>query len=113
MAEVFNDFEIEQGADWSQELNFTNPDGTPMILTGYGFEFVLAPCYESAASVITLTVGSGITVTPLTGIVVLAMTKAQTLLIEAGKYKYELNSILAGVTDRVLKGTLPVSPDLP
>lgn len=113
MAEVFDGFAIEQGTDWLQELEFCNPDGTPMNLTGYEFEFILAPCYESAAAIITLTVGSGITVTPLTGKVALSMTDTQTLAIPPDNYKYQLNYTLVGFTDRIIKGVLPVYPNLP
>jgi hypothetical protein len=89
-------FTTAAGSQWQQTFTLTNPDGTPINLTGLTWEFVIRPTVQDAAvpplvSVTTTPTSQGsITVTPLTGIVTVTLTPAATTLLGKGQRPHAL-----------------------
>lgn len=72
-----------------------NPDGTVMDLTGYGAQFVVREKLSDASPVLSLSSGSGITITALTGKIAVEITKTQTAALD-GEYFYTLSAVEPG-----------------
>jgi hypothetical protein len=85
------------GSVWAETYNLTQPDGTPIDLTGLTFTFSIRPNLKSqttSALVQVTSAGSNaqgsITVTPLAGTVAVSLTPAATLLLGDNQYAYTL-----------------------
>lgn len=104
---------IDQGADWYINFTYENPDGTPIILTGYTAELQVRTSPMAKTAVLTLsTANGGIVITPNQGLIECHATNAQTEVIPYGKYSYdiEITSPLNVVT-RLVQGTIQLSPE--
>jgi hypothetical protein len=98
---------IDQARDFYLTAVYQDASGAPINLTGYTATFALASNYNGA-TVITLTVGSGITITPSTGTINLHATYSQTAISE-GTYVGELMITSGGgVETSLLKGNIVV-----
>ena len=99
---------IDQGRNWTLNVTWNNPDGSPVNLTGYTASFGLSQSY-SATLDLTLTSGSGITLGGSAGTIAIAATSTQTN-ITATNYTAELVLISgAGVKTSLLKGFITVT----
>lgn len=85
------------GSVWAETYTLTNPDGTPIDLTGLVFEFVIRPNTSDTTSPALVQVTSsssnaqgGIAVTPLAGTVAVTLTPAATALLKQGARPYTL-----------------------
>jgi hypothetical protein len=107
---------IDQGADWYFNVTYQNPNGTPINLTGYTAACQLRSLPNSPSAVLTLTTqNGGITITPLTGVVALRATAAQTMAIDEGNYVYDLeiySSANPSVVTRLVQGQITVSAEV-
>ena len=100
---------IDQARDFYLTTVYQDSTGTPINLTGYTATFALANSYNGAI-VLTLTVGSGITITPSTGTINVHATATQTSITD-GSYVAELViTSSANVKTSLLKGTIVVKP---
>lgn len=72
-----------------------NPDGTVMDLTGYGAQFVVRQKLSDATDALSLSSGSGITITALSGKIDIEINKTQTEALE-GDYFYTLSAVEPG-----------------
>jgi len=105
--------EIDQGADWFFNVTYENPAGTPVNLTSYTAALQLRSLPESTTAVLSLTTGSGITITGATGLVAVRATAAQTGAIIAGDYYYDLEiTSPQGVVTRLVQGQALVNPQV-
>lgn len=115
MAVVYN-VEIDQGADWFLNVNYDNPDGTPVNLTGYSARMQLRSLPSDTTAVLTLTTvgGAGITITALTGLVALHATADQTRVIDEGTYYYdlEITDDFTDIVTRLIQGQAVVSAEV-
>lgn len=112
MAVVYN-VEIDQGADWYLDVQYDNPDGTPVILTSYTAALQLRSLPSDPTAVLSLTTGSGITITALTGLVAIHATATQTRAIDDGVYYYDLEiTSPLGIVTRLVQGQAVVSPEV-
>jgi hypothetical protein len=90
MAVVYN-VEINQGADWFLNVNYDNPNGTPVNITNYTAALQLRSLPSSPTAVLTLTTANGgIAITGATGLVAIHATNTQTGNIDEGIYVYDL-----------------------
>ena len=108
MASVYNGV-IDQGADWYINFTYQQPNGTPVNLTGFTAAMQLRTSPLARTTVLSLSTGSGITITPLTGLIAVHATATQTANIAPGKYSYDLELNNSGVITRLVQGTLEVS----
>lgn len=72
-----------------------NPDGTIMDLTGYGAQFVVRQKLSDVTPALSLSSGSGITITAASGKIAVEITKTQTAALD-GEYFYTLSAIEPG-----------------
>ena len=105
--------EIDQGADWFFNVTYENPAGTPVNITSYTAALQLRSLPESTTAVLSLTTGSGITITGSTGLVAVHATATQTGAIIAGDYYYDLEiTSPQGVVTRLVQGQAIVNPQV-
>jgi len=97
---------IDQARDWYLTVTYQDSTGTAINLTGYTATFTMT----SGATTLTLTSGSGITITPATGVIAIHATASQTS-IDAGQYRAELIITSgSGIITSLLKGQLSITP---
>lgn len=120
--DLSGDFAIDRGTTWAMELDFaTTADGlTPgpaWDLTGATARVEFRPGYVNdagkvvtlGAPVKTLTVGAGLAITPLTGVIVATLTPAETRAFVAGaRLVYDLRIYTGAAEDRPIFGTVTV-----
>jgi LEA14-like dessication related protein len=101
---------IDQGADWYLNFNYQNPNGTPVNITGYTAALQLRTSPLAKTTALSLTTGSGITITGSTGLIAVHATATQTGAITNGMYVYDLEITSGqGVITRLIQGTINVS----
>ncbi len=104
---------IDQGANWDLNVEYDNPNGTPVNLTSYTAALQIRSLPESATAVLSLSTGSGITITGATGLVAISATATQTRAIDEGTYYYDLEiTSPAGVVTRLVQGQAVVTPEV-
>ena len=116
MAVVYN-VEIDQGADWFLNVNYDNPNGTPVNITSYTAALQLRSLPSSATAVLTLTTANGgITITGASGLVAIHATATQTREIDEGVYYYDLEitspATPTAVVTRLVQGQAVVSAEV-
>lgn len=112
MANLYN-VTIDQGSDWYLTVTYKNPNGTPINLTGYTAALQLRSLPESPSAVLSLSTGSGITITGATGVVDIHATATQTRAIDEGTYYYDLEiTSPATIVTRLIQGQAVVSPEV-
>lgn len=107
---------IDQGADWFLNVNYDNPNGTPVNLAGYSSALQMRSYPDAPTAVLSLTsaAGGGITITAITGLVAIRATAAQTRAIDEGTYYYdlEITDTFTGVVTRLIQGQAVVSAEV-
>lgn len=113
MAVAYN-IVIDQGADYFLNVTYDNPDGTPVNITNYTAEMQIRVNANSPTAVLTLTTGSGITITGSSGLIAIRATAAQTRAIDEGPYVYdlEITAPSTGVVTRIIQGQALVSAEV-
>jgi hypothetical protein len=105
--------EIDQGADWFFNVTYEQPAGTPVNITSYTAALQLRSLPESTTAVLSLTTGSGITITGASGLVAVHATALQTGAIVAGDYYYDLEiTSQNGIVTRLVQGQALVNPQV-
>tara|TARA_R110002126_G_scaffold231858_3_gene376444 strand:+ start:1017 stop:1361 length:345 start_codon:yes stop_codon:yes gene_type:complete len=104
---------IDQGATWYLNVEYDNPNGTPVNITSYTAALQIRSLPESATAVLSLATGSGITITGATGLIAITATATQTRAIDEGTYYYDLEiTSPAGVVTRLVQGQAVVTPEV-
>ncbi len=107
---------IDQGANWFLNINYDNPDGTPINLAGYSAALQMRSLPETPTAVLSLSssAGGGITITAATGLVAITATATQTRAIDEGTYYYdcEITDTFTGVVTRLVQGQAVVTPEV-
>ena len=112
MAVQYN-VEIDQGADWFLNVTYEQPAGTPVNITDYTSALQLRSLPTDPTAVLSLSTGSGITITGATGLVAVHATAAQTTAIDEGVYYYDLEiTSQAGIVTRLVQGQANVSAEV-
>lgn len=111
MAEIYN-YSIDQGADWFLTIQYKDSTGAAINLTGYtaAMQFRLI---ASDTTSLNLTSSSGITITGATGTLAIRITAAQSAVLIAAQYSYELEiTSSGGVVTRLIQGLATVDGQL-
>jgi hypothetical protein len=107
---------IDQGANWFLNINYDNPNGTPINLAGYSAALQIRSLPETPTAVLSLSTsaGGGITITAATGLVAITATATQTRAIDEGTYYYdcEITDTFTGVVTRLVQGQAVVTPEV-
>lgn len=104
--------EIIQGVNYSTTAVVRDASGNKVNVTGASATWKLAAAVEDAA-VLSLSVGSGITITtPAQGLITIAVTAAQADALTPGQYVHECKLTVGGVTYRPLWGDAEVINDV-
>lgn len=112
MAVQYN-VEIDQGADWFLNVTYEQPAGTPVNITGYTSALQLRSLPTDATAVLSLSTGSGITITGASGLVAVHATATQTRAIDEGVYYYDLEiTSQANIVTRLIQGQAYVSAEV-
>ncbi len=111
---VTHNVDVDQGADWTLNLTYENPAGTPVVLTGYTAALQFRTASGAASAALTLTSpSSGITITAATGKLAVTATATQTRALAAGAYRYDLEiTSSGGVVTRLVQGQALVSGEV-
>jgi hypothetical protein len=108
MAAISN-LSIDQGATFSVTIGVTDTTGSPRDLTGYPGRAQLRRSYYTNSNT-----AFSVTINPIDGEVVLALTAANTTLLKSGRYVYDLelvnNSTLE--VERIVEGIITVYPEV-
>lgn len=111
MAQSYN-YTIDQGADWFLSVQYKDSAGTPIDLAGYTAAMQFRPV-SSNTTALNLTSSSGITITPATGTLAIRITAAQSAVLEANQFDYELEITSgSGVVTRLIQGLVAVDGQL-
>jgi hypothetical protein len=112
MAVAYNTI-IDQGADWYLTVTYENPNGTPINITSYTSALQIRSLPSDPTTVLSLSTGSGITITGATGTVEVHATATQTRAIDEGTYYYDLEiTAPTGVVTRLVQGQVVVSAEV-
>ena len=104
---VYSDLSIDQGTDFTAEVQIDDTDGTTANLTGYTVAGQIRKSYDST----TYTAFSASVSNATGGTVSIALTAAQTNALASGRYVYDVEiTSSGGVVTRVLEGQVEVTP---
>lgn len=107
---AYLDLPIEQGATFTLDLSVTDDAGDPIDLTGYTGRMSIKRDNDETAALLELTTANArLSITPLTGLVTLVLTAAETaaLTFTRGVYDLELVSAIGTVT-RLCEGAVTI-----
>jgi hypothetical protein len=111
MAESYN-YIIDQGADSFLSVQYKDSAGVPINLAGYTASMQFRPV-SSNTTALNLTSSSGITITTATGTLAIHVTAAQSAVLAATQYDYELEiTSSAGIVTRLVQGLVTVDGQL-
>ena len=103
---VYANLTVDQGTDFSSNVDVTDADGDAISLVGYTVKGQIRKHYNSSTAVdfqASISNASG-------GIISLALSAATTNGMKAGRYVYDVEIDQAGTKTRVLEGQLEVMP---
>jgi len=115
MAAATVNMTIEQGATWSQQLQWKTGDpATAVNLTGYSARMMLRSIVTSSTVALSLSSpSSGIAITAGTGTFTLSATATTTAALTPGRYVYDLEAVSSGgQVTRVCEGVVTVSAEV-
>lgn len=107
-------FDIEQGVAFARIMNLKDANGDTMNLTGYSARMQIRPYVSSDEVLIeATTANSKLIITPLTGVLTLSLSAADTGLLVYTKSVYDIELInSAGIPVRLLQGEINVSREV-
>lgn len=109
------DLVIEQGATWSQAVQWkTGSPATAVNLTGYTARMQLRSSVSASTAALLLTTENGrIALTVNTGTITLSVSATDTAALTAGRYVYDLELVSGGgQVTRVMEGVVTVSAEV-
>lgn len=117
MAVTYN-MTVDVGADFAITFAYKDTDGNAIDLTGYTAAMQVRTTPDAATALVSLTTGSGITITGATGTILVNMSAAQTGALtsttQAGTpyvYDLEITSPTAVIT-RLVQGVINASANV-
>ena len=115
MAAAQYDLVIEQGATWSQSVQWkTGSPAAAVNLTGYTARMQLRTNVTASTAALALTTENGrISITANTGTVTLSISATDTAALTAGRYVYDLELVSGGgQVTRLIEGVVTVSAEV-
>lgn len=112
MTPAIYDLECPQGTTFTRLLTIKN-DGVPMNLSGYTARMQVRLNYDSNDTIVSLTPGSGITLSASAGQITLGISASATAAFSPKSYVYDLEiESGGGDVSRLMQGTFVVSPEV-
>ena len=106
----FVELSLDQGTDFSVNIDLTNDDGSVINVTNYTFSSSIRKSYYSANTTANLIVTIA---SAANGNVALTMNAATTANIKAGRYLYDVKMTNDNnTTSRVIEGIITVYPQI-
>lgn len=105
---VYANISIDQGSDFTSTVTVEGSDGLIFDLTGYTARGQIRKSYTSTTAVnFTTAINS-----PVQGTILLTLTAAQTAIMRAGRYLYDVEIVqtASGKVIRVVEGQVEVNP---
>lgn len=114
MAAGLYNFDIEQGIPFARILNLKDSAGVTMNLTGYSARMQIRPYVSSTEVLIEATTVNGkLIITPLTGVLTISLSEADTKLLTYTKSVYDIELLdTANSPVRLLQGSITVSREV-
>jgi len=111
MMAAYQELEIEEGADWTDELLVVDANGDPIDLTGYTAESDIKRSIDDADALIEMSTTNGrIVITPLTGSVMRVLSNTETTGLDWRTAVHDLKVISAGgIVTRICAGPVKYS----
>lgn len=109
------DLVIEQGATWSQAVQWkTGSPATAVNLSGYTARMQLRSSVSASTAALSLTTENGrIALTANTGTITLSVSATDTAALAAGRYVYDLELVSGGgLVTRLMEGVVTVSAEV-
>jgi len=104
----FIELNLDQGADFSFDMNITNDDGTAKNVTNYTFSSSMKKSYYSTTTTANLT---STILDASNGLVRFAITAANNSTIKAGRYLFDIKQVDgSNNTSRLVEGLIIVNP---
>lgn len=112
----YEDFTIDQGADYSIKLELADENNVTKNLTGYSAAAQIRKNYSSSDSD-AVTFSTQIQSPATDGILNLTLTNTQTAAMKAGRYVYDVeisfdDSAANTIVERILEGQITISPSV-
>ena len=106
---VYSNITIDQGTDFSSNIDVTDADGDAVNLTGYTVKGQIRKTYASSTAVdFTCTVSNA-----AAGIITIALTAAQSNGMKSGRFVYDIEMTSSGgAKTRVLEGQAIITPSV-
>ncbi len=102
----FVELDIDQGTDFSFDLDLTTDDGTPINVTGYSFTSSIRKSYYSSSATANLNVAVA---NAVGGNVIFSMNSATTANIKAGRYLFDVDNYLHTASEEIILKPLTTS----
>lgn len=106
---------IDQGSLWTLQIEYQDPNGTPIDLTNTTAEMQLRSLPSDPNVALTLSSANGdIVITALTGIIDITATSQQTGAVDEGTYYYdlEITDTVTNQVTRIIQGQIVVSAEV-
>jgi len=106
---------MDQGSLWTLQVTYEDNTGTPINLTNTTAKMQLRSQPQDTVVALTLSSANGdIVITPLTGIISITATSAQTGAVDEGTYFYdlEITDTASGEDTRIIQGQIIVSAEV-
>jgi hypothetical protein len=103
---------VDQGSDWKITIIYKDAAGTVIPLTNTTAQLQFRTTYDSASPSLSLSTGSGITITANDGQIDIRATASQTGALSAGDYLYDLEITRSGEVTRIIQGRVTVTPQV-
>jgi hypothetical protein len=99
---------IDQGTTYTTDLNLTDENGDPLILSGYTANSQIRKHYTSSNSVVFST-----SINATAGVITLSLTANQTANMVGGRYVYDVELTDASNSiSRIVEGIVTVTPQV-
>lgn len=107
------DMILDQGSTFSNVIQITDSDETPLNLTGFTARMQVRPSVSSSTVLLELTnANSRITITAAEGKINLSVDATTTSNLTPGNYVYDLETVNGSVVERILQGSFLVRAEV-
>lgn len=107
------DMILDQGSTFSNVIQITDSEETPLNLTGFTARMQVRPSVSSSTVLLELTnANSRITITAAEGKINLSVDATTTSNLTPGNYVYDLETVNGSVVERILQGSFLVRAEV-
>jgi hypothetical protein len=106
----FVELDLDQGTDFTYDLDLSTDDGTPINVINYSFTSSIKKSHYSSSDTASFTIN---VVNAANGNLRFSMASSTTANIKAGRYLFDVKQIDSGnTTSRILEGIIRVNPQI-